>query len=483
MAHFRTDTNYYLNPAAPGRFEGHVPDLPVEGEVPAQLSGAFFRIQPDPLFPRMTDEDVYFNGDGLLGRFDFKDGQVSFQQRYVETDKLKLEKAAGRALFGRYRNPLTDDPSVKGRIRGTGNTNPFVHGGRLYALKEDSPAIVMDPRSLDTAGYTDFAGRMKGQTFSAHPKVDPVTGNMVSFGYCSTGPLTTDCTYMEVSPQGELVKEVGFKAPYYCMMHDFGVTQDYVVFPIAPMVSSWERLEANQPHFGFDKTLPVYLGVMSRKGDGSDLRWFKAPNQNACHVFNAWNEGTKIFFDIPVSSGNGLHFFPDIDGSPFDPMGALALPTRWVVDMASKTDAFESATVWSKMGGEFPRIDDRVQTLKHRHAWWLVSDPTRPFTKECGPGFANIGYRDMETGKEQVWWAGAQYHLQEPCFVPRTKDAPEGDGYIIVLADNVVTNVTELVILEAQAVEMGPIARVKLPFRLRAGLHGNWVDATQLPAA
>ncbi len=483
MAHFQTDTNYYLNPAAPGRFEGQVPDLPVEGEVPHHLKGAFFRIQPDPLFPRMTEEDVYFNGDGLLARFDFDNGQVRFTQRYVETDKLKLEKAAGRALFGRYRNPLTDDASVEGKIRGTGNTNPFVHGGTLYALKEDSPAIVMDPWTLETKGYTDFGGRMKGQTFSAHPKIDPVTGNMVSFGYGSSGPLTTDCTYMEVSPQGELLKEVWFKAPYYCMMHDFGVTQDYVIFPIAPMVSSWERLQANKPHFGFDKTLPVYLGVMPRQGDAKDIRWFKAPNQNACHVFNAWNEGTKIFFDVPVSRGNGLHFFPDLDGSPFNPMEALALPTRWIVDYASTGDEFKKVTRLSSMGGEFPRIDDRFQTFRHHHAWWLVADPSKPFTKGCGPGFANIGYKNMTNGYESVWWAGEEYHLQEPCFVPRSKDAPEGDGYLIVLADNLVANLTELVILDALAVEKGPVARVKLPFRLRSGLHGNWVDASQMPAA
>ena len=482
MAHFQTDTSYYLNVAPPGRFEVDVGDLNVEGEVPHQLKGSFYRIQPDPLFPRMTDEDVYFNGDGLLGRFTFDNGKVGFRQRYVETDKLKLERAAGRALFGRYRNPMTDDPSVRGRIRGTGNTNPFVHGGKLYALKEDSPAVLMDPITLKTHGYTDFGGRMKGQTFSAHPKVDPKTGNMVSFGYCSTGPLTTDCTYMEVSPKGELLKEVWFKAPYYCMMHDFAVTQDYVIFPITPMVSSWERLKAGLPHFGFDKTLPIYLGVMPRNGQGSDIKWFTAPNQNACHVFNAFNVGTKIHFDIPVSTGNGLWFFPDVDGSPFDPAGALAFPTRWTVDYASKSDQFESVTVLSKMGGEFPRIDDRFQTCDHRYGWWLVSDPTKAFTQGCGPGFANIGYMDYRTGKQAVWWAGAQYHLQEPCFVPKSKDAPEGDGYIIVLADNVATNFTELAILDAQDIAKGTIARVKLPFRLRAGLHGNWVDASALPA-
>ena len=127
MSHYPVDINYFLVPAISGRMELDLSDLDVEGEVPAQLDGAFFRMQPDPYFPRTTDEDVYFNGDGVVGRFDFSNGKVGFRQRYALTDKLKLEKKAGRALFGRYRNPLTDDPSVKGAIRGTANMG-FIDG-------------------------------------------------------------------------------------------------------------------------------------------------------------------------------------------------------------------------------------------------------------------------------------------------------------------------------------------------------------------
>ena len=59
--------------------------------------------------------------------------------------------------------------------------------GKLYALKEDSPPLVMDPLTLETEGYSDFGGRMKGQTFSAHSKIDPDTGNLCHFGYRQTG--------------------------------------------------------------------------------------------------------------------------------------------------------------------------------------------------------------------------------------------------------------------------------------------------------
>ena len=120
------------------------------------------RVQPDPQFPPRLGDDIAFNGDGMISRFHFHDGQCDFKQRWAQTDKWKLEHEAGHALFGAYRNPLTDDPSVKGQIRGTANTNAWLFGGKLWALKEDSPALVMDPATMETAGYEKFGGKMTG---------------------------------------------------------------------------------------------------------------------------------------------------------------------------------------------------------------------------------------------------------------------------------------------------------------------------------
>ena len=140
---------------------------------------------------------------------------------------------------------------------------------------------------------------------------------------------------MEVSPAGELLLETWFEAPYYCMMHDFGVTRDYAVFHVVPIVSSWERLEAGLPHFGFDTSLPVYLGVLPRRDDARAMRWFKSPTLFASHVMNAFNDGTRVYFDTPVAKNNMFPFFPDVRGAPFNPMEAMSFLTRWTVDMAS----------------------------------------------------------------------------------------------------------------------------------------------------
>jgi carotenoid cleavage dioxygenase len=484
MAQF-PDTPGFTGAMRPTRTECDIHDMEVEGEVPEQLSGTFHRVHPDSQYPPRYPNDQFFNGDGMVSLFRFRGGKIDFKQRYAQTDKWKLEREAGRGLFGAYRNPLTDDESVKGRIRGTANTNVMVHAGKLYALKEDSPCFLMDPLTLESHGYTDFNGRMKSQTFCAHPKIDPRTGNMCAFAYATTGLCTRDMAYFEISATGELLKEVAFENRYYCMMHDFGVTDDYAVFNVMPSIGSWERLEKGLPHFGFDPTLPVYLGVLPRDGDASDMRWFKAPTTVFCsHVMNAFNDGTKVYFDIPVAKNNMFPFFPDVHGAPFDPVAARSYLTRWTVDMASNSEEFESVERLTDLVGEFPRIDDRYAAHPHRHGWLLVTDPELPFE---GPGgrasglvMNKLGHINFATGAQTSWWAGPQSLIQEPCFIPRSKEAPEGDGYLVALIDNMVTNYSDLAIFDAQHIADGPIGRARLPFRLRSGLHGNWADEEKL---
>jgi carotenoid cleavage dioxygenase-like enzyme len=486
MAHY-PKTPGFTGTLRPVRFEGDIHDVEIEGELPAQLHGTYHRVHPDAQFAPMFDSDQFFNGDGMIGLFHFRGGKLDFRQRFAQTDKWKLERNAEHALFGAYRNPLTDEPSVQGKIRGTANTNVLVHAGKLFALKEDSPALLMDPLTLATEGYTDFGGKMQGKTFCAHPKIDPLTGNMCAFGYAAKGLLTRDCHYMEISPSGELLQETWFEAPYYCMMHDFGVTQDYAVFHVVPIVSSWERLKAGLPHFGFDTSLPVYLGVLPRHGDARAMRWFKSPTLFASHVMNAFNDASRVHFDTPVAKNNMFPFFPDVRGAPFNPMEAMSFLTRWTVDMASPGDAFEKSERLTDLFGEFQRIDDRYATQAQRHGWLLVSDREKPFD---GPGgrasgllMNSIAHLDFTSGRQTLWWAGPQSIVQEPCFIPRGADAAEGDGYLVAVLDDVVTNYSDLAIFDAQRIAEGPFARAKLPFRLRPALHGNWADASRIPAS
>jgi carotenoid cleavage dioxygenase-like enzyme len=490
MAQFPNTPNF-TGFNTPSRIEADIADLVHQGHIPTELSGAFFRVQPDPQFPPRLDDDISFNGDGMIARFHFHGGQCDFRQRWAKTDKWKLENEAGKALFGAYRNPLTDDPAVAGEIRGTANTNAFIHGGKLYALKEDSPALAMDAASMETDGFTKFASKtsgakMSGQTFTAHPKIDPKTGNMIAFGYASSGLCTEDCTFYEVTPEGELVHEIQFKSPYYCMMHDFGITEDYAVFNVMPSIGSWDRLKKGLPHFGFDTTKPVYLGVLPRKAgaSGDDIRWFKTGNSFNSHVMNAFQEGTRVHFDIPVAKNNMFPFFPDVHGAPFNGPDSMSYLTRWTVDMASNSDAFESETRLTDTAAEFPRIDDRYAGLPYRYGWMLEMDMRRSVELKGGSAggllMNCLFLKDHKTGAEQHWWCGPVSSLQEPCFIPRSKDAAEGDGWIVQVCNRLEEHRSDLLLFDALEIEKGPIATINIPIRMRFGLHGNWAESAAI---
>jgi len=480
------ETPSFTGFSTPSRIEADIADLDVKGAIPPELDGAFYRVQPDPQYPPRLGDDIAFNGDGMITMFRFHDGRVDFKQRWAHTDKWKLEHEAGKALFGAYRNPLTDDESVKGKIRGTANTNAFIHGGKLYALKEDSPALVMDPATLETEGYTWFNGAMTGQTFTAHPKVDPATGDMIAFGYAAKGVLTRDMTYYVVSPDGELKQELWFELPYYAMMHDFAITPDYALFHVVPSTSNWERLEKGLPHFGFDTTLPVYLGVVPRRKPAkvSDIRWFKRDNCFASHVLNAYQEGTKVHFYTAEAKNNMFPFFPDVHGAPFNAMEAMSYLSRWTVDMSHSTEQFANIERITQTAAEFPRMDDRFAGLRQRHGWLLEMDMRRPVELRGGSAggllMNCLFHKDLETGDEQHWWCGPVSSLQEACFIPRHKAAAEGDGWIIQICNRLEDHVSDLLLFDALDIAKGPIATINIPIRMRFGLHGNWADAAEV---
>ena len=459
---------------APSRIEVDLDNLEVDGELPADLDGAFYRVAPDHQFPPRFLDDVPFNADGSVSVFRFKDGRVSLRHRYVRTERFKAERAAGRALFGKYRNPFTDDPSVQGVSRNLANTNPVVFAGKLLALREDSPPVAMDPLTLETLDTAwDFGGTLPGPTFTAHPKIDPETGQMIAFGYTAKGLFSKDVCYYEISPEGRVTHSVWFELPYHCMLHDWGVTRDYVVFPVIPSCGVGEELlKEGKPHYAWDPSKPIHLGVLPRGGEAKDLRWFTAPTQFCSHVMNAFNDGTKIHIDIPRAEGNMFPFFPELDGS-WDPGKALSRLTRWTVDYGSNAGDFESAVQLSDFVGEFPRTDDRYQMSEYRHGWLLGFMGSRN----------SLAHVDLSTGRTQVFDAGPDAPLQEPCFIPRRPGAPEGDGYIVQVATRAQEMRTDVLLFDALSIADGPMATIRLPIRLRPGYHGSWADGGQLGGA
>lgn len=474
---------------SPERFEADIHDCEVIGKVPRELNGTFFRVGADWFYPPMFPDDAVLNADGYISAFRFENGIVSYKGRFVRTRRYELQKAANRQLFGYYRNPFTDDPAVRDPerpyLRTVANTSPLVHAGKLFALKEDGLPHRIDPATLETLGPWDFDGAWRSQTFTAHPKIDPVTGDMVAFGYEATGLATDDLFIYTIGKDGKVKHEQRIKVPYVSVVHDCAVTQKHILLPFGGYVTSMERLKAGKIHWGWDPTKPSYIGVLARDGDGKDIRWFKGPERCMMHTFNAYTEGNKIVLYAPFYDSNFFPFFPPVDGTPWNPQKAKAYVRRITIDLRSKKDTWTEEVLWPFNVGDLGRIDTRFMTLRQRYGYTSFSDAQRPFDEARAGNLRGrvsntYGRFDFETGKLNTYFVGPTHSLQECCFVPRPGSQEEGDGYLIGVASNYAEKRSELIIADAKNLEAGDIARVILPFRSTAQVHGIWADASEL---
>src|ERR1700749_4498684 len=452
---------YLTGNFAPVRSEDDFADLKIRGEIPRELRGTYYRNGPNPQFEPRDPNHHWFAGDGMIHAFHVEDGKVSYRNRYVHTNKYVLEHAAGRSLFGTFGNPMTSDPSVAGKDSGVGNTNIVWHAGKLLALEEGHNPFEMDPVTLESRGTIDYAG--KAMRFTAHPKMDPETGEMVFFGY-SAGPsfFSDDVAYGVIDKAGKVTRLDMFKAPYCSMIHDFFVTRNYVAFPVLPLSGSLQRAMSGKPAFAWEPDKGSHIGVMRRDGDVSSIRWFTTDPCYVFHPMNMWEEGTKIIADVMQYPNAPL--FPNPDGSRGTHAGARLV--RWTIDLAGSTDPVKQEKL-DDMTGEFPRLDERFAGLPYRHGYYAASSVNADKIL-----FDSIAHIDHKTGKRAVHTFALGDAPGEPVFVPRTSDAPEGDGFLVATVYPGNTDTSDFVVFDAQDVAKGPIGVAELPRRVPFGFHG-----------
>lgn len=451
---------------APIPFEADAPFLKVIGELPRELNGTLYRNGPNPQFA--SPGAHWFVGDGMLHAFHLENGRASYRNRWVRTPKWLAEHDAGRALFGGFGRKLPDAPAdvIDG---GVANTNIISHAGRLLALEEAHLPTEIEPGTLTTRGTCNFGGRLAGP-FTAHPKVDPVTGELVFFGYNAAGPLTAALSLGSIDASGKVNRFTRFEAPYASMVHDFIVTENHALFPVLPLTGSMERAMKGRPPYAWEPEKGAYVGVMKRTGDAKDIVWFRAQTCYVFHVMNAWEDGSRIIADVMQFEEAPL--FPHPDGTPTDPEKSRARLCRWTFDLAANTDSFQQRYL-DDLTGEFPRVDDRRAGRKTSHGWYACANPRSP-TFGALSGVVHVDGAGKRLGN---YLLPAGDTISEPVFVERGRDAAEGDGWLLAVVWRARENRSDLAVFNATDVEGGPVALVQLGHRVPDGFHGNWVGA------
>jgi carotenoid cleavage dioxygenase-like enzyme len=423
-------------------------DLPVAGALPPELTGRYLRNGPNPLPGEPAQH--WFTGHGMVHGIRLRDGRAEwYRNRWVRTKAL-----AGQPMFG----PNGIDHSV-----GVANTHVIAHAGRIMALVESSFPHVLTP-DLATVGPCDFDGRLT-TAMTAHPKTDPVTGELHFFGY---GVMPPYLTYHKLSAAGELVTSAEIAVPGPTMMHDFAITDRHAVFLDLPMTFSFARLATGMP-FGWDEGYGARIGVMALDRPG-EVQWFDVDPAYAFHVGNAHTDvaGRVVLDAARYAPADAVAMWDRIGQDPAGHAAAAAATGaarlhRWVFDPATGAVA---ETPLADRPVEFPTVDDERVGRDARFRYAVADDG----------GAAGIVKFDATTGAVDEHALGADTVAGEAVFVPAAAPArAEDDGWLLTITTRRDGSASQLLVLDATDVAGAPVAAVTLPRGVPSGFHGSWV--------
>lgn len=431
---------------APVSSEVESTSLTVRGAIPPELVGTYVRNGSNPA---SGPSPHWFFGDGMVHGVRLDQGRaVAYRNRYVRTPL--------------YEEGLGFGEGPPGGASNQSNVSAIWHAGKLLTSGEVGFPFELDPADLATRGAHDFGAQLTS-AFTAHPKIDPVTGRLHSFGYGFTPPYLT---YHVVEPDGTMSHVEAIDLPNSTMIHDFAITETDAVFWDLPVVFDLQAAIAyidDPGGGGFPyRWMPeagARIGVMPLVGGASELRWFDIDPCYAFHGVNAFRRGDEIVIDICRLS----RMFAE-----GDLFGGESSLRRWTLDTA--TGRVSDDVLTDVNPGDLPSRDPRRVGREHRYGY-LAGTRDSEVTVDLG----GLIKHDFVTNAREEWDPGASAHSGEWLFVPAGDDPAEDAGWLLGFVHDDATGLTDLAIVDAAAVRAGPVARIEMPQRVPYGFHATWI--------
>ncbi len=464
------DNPYLHGIYAPIRHETSAEELPVEGEIPHDLCGAYVRNGPNSVF-EPSNLYHWFDGDGMVHAVHFRDGKATYRSRFVQTRALADETAAGHALWPGIMGPFDFD-APRHYLKDTANTDVVYHAGDLLALwYMCGEPYRLDPLSLEARGVADFGGKLR-TTVSAHPKVDERTGELVWFTLADEPPYMT---YGVVSKDGELVHQQPIELPGPRAPHDLTITENFSILHDFPFFHDPEILKSARRRVArFHPDLPSRFGVVPRRGAGDQVRWFEFEPGYVLHMVNAWEEGDWIVMDGCFQPDPNIRRRPE-EGELASMLGYLRIRAhlrRWRMNLATGEAREEPL---DDLNVEFPLPDTELYGSRTRYSYHQHL-PEDAYTVE----FRALVKYDHDDGSCVRYDYPDGWYASESPFARRVGGSGEDDGYVVTLAVHAGSFESQCWIFSARDVDRGPLARVRLPARVPTGFHAKWIPGDKL---
>nr|UOL49148.1 carotenoid cleavage dioxygenase 4 [Chelidonium majus] len=461
----------------------------IQGAIPPSINGAYIRNGPNP---QHLPHGPYhlFDGDGMLHSLLISNGTATFCSRYVKTYKYTVEREHGSSIFPNVfsgfngltasvaRGAVTAARVLSGQYNpvngiGLANTSLAFFGDKLFALGEsDLPyEIKLTPDGeIVTLGRHDFDGKLF-MSMTAHPKVDPSTGEAFAFRY---GPIPPFLTFFRFNSSGSKQPDVPiFSMTRPAFLHDFAITQKFAIFTeIQIGMNPMEMIVGNGSPVGADPSVVSRIGVIPRYAkDESDMKWFDVPGFNIIHAVNAWDEGED---EIVLIAPNILSVEHTLERMEL--IHALMEKVR----INLRTGMVSRHPV-SARNLDFGVINQNFTGKKNRFVYAGIGDP---MPKISGVVKLDVGdeheQNDCTVGCRMF---GSGCYGGEPFYVakePENLDADEDDGYVVTYVHDENLGESKFLVMDAKSPTLDVVAAVTLPGRVPYGFHGIFVRESEL---
>ena len=460
--------------------------LSVAGVLPEGLRGTFFRIGPNPRFSP-KGRYHFFDGDGMVHAVGFSESGVSYSSHWVRTNKFVHEEALGRAAFlnigemtgwvGLVKLILEqtrDNLGVLDLTEGAGRANTKIigHAGRILALHEgDAPyeLEVDEDGAIKTLGRLDFGGRLS-VPFSAHPKIDPRTGEL---HFCSYDVRKAPhCSVGTLDERGQLVRLIGVDLPEPVLMHDSALTERFNVI-VAPSVvfRPKEMVKRKALPFVVDPEQPLRIGLLPRDSMTQDgLRWFELPSGSIVHTLNAWDDGDTVHIYACRSDKLDLNSLMSEDTPVFEPDTQSQL-FRIILHLTTGEATQELISPAGVML-EFPRVREDRQGLPSRFGYCCRFQPEHSL-KVTSLVKVDLRGNAQNSVVGEITFGPNRFGGE--CTFVAGESGDEDDGHLLVHVYDEAQDKSTVEIYEAKTMGADPVASIEMPVRVPYGFHSSWV--------